>query len=579
MTPAGPTADPRSGENGGRTPRRLTGGAAASHLSPRRPDVKGNGMRFPRRHLGGVVAALLAAGLVTGCTGPQNTDGSTGGEVNIFLYQKPQGVFSPMEPASGPDNQVMSLIFESLMVINPDMELEPQLAEKVDISPDAKTFTFTIRKGMKWNDGKPVTSADVLFTYQRLAQPKTGGSAAGVFTPVDGSPAVLAGTAAEVSGMTAPDEHTFVIKTTEPNIGLLQDISRFVVLPKHILGDKPIEGFAKDPFFKKPTVGSGPFTFVDHKVDQYVELKANKHYRKPVGVDKVFLKPVTTDVATAQLGTGEIDIASFSPTERKTVEGLDGITVKENLDAGFVRIGVNHKRPYFADPRVRQAFLHAVDRQGIVNSALPGVGTVRNSSFDPKVSGDGIEKYAYDKDKAKALLTAAGWDFNRQIELAWIAGGNADRDAAATAFASQLDEIGVKVKLQKVEAAWTTDNVSKAANFDLFLFGGGNYATDSWAVNNILACDKHVPNGGNIIRYCNSAIDALMAKANVTADEAERQKIYTEAAKLDNAAVPYLWLYSAKGLWAVNKRVENFIPLNPSGGGFWHAENWKVKGK
>lgn len=532
-------------------------------------------MKLPKRYLGGAVAALLAAGLVAGCSGPQPAAETGGGAVNLFLYQKPMGTFSPLEPNSGPDYNVMSLIFESLMIIGPDLKLVPQLAEKLDVSPDATTFTFTLPKDRKWSDGTPLTSADVLFTYQRMANAKTGSAGAGSFGPVVGAAEVAAGTATELSGLTAPDEHTFVIRTTEPNVGILQDIGKIMILPKHILGDKPIENFSKDPFFKKPTVGSGPFTFVDYKVDQYVEVAANKNFYKPVGVDKIFLKPVTTDVANAQLGTGEIDIASISPTERKTVEALDGIKLSESQDGGFVRIAVNHRKKQFQDPRVRQAFLYAIDRQGIVDSALPGVGSVRNGSFDPKVAGDGIETYAYDPAKAKKLLQEAGWNFNQSIELAWIAGGNADRDAAATAAASQLNEIGVKVKLQKVEAAWTTDNI-KTAKYDLFLFGGGNYTSDSWAVNGINACDKYQPNGGNTPFYCNPKLDALMQKANATGDEKARLATYAEAAKIDNADVPYLWLYNARGLWAVNERVQNFTPLNPGGGGWWHPEAWTV---
>ncbi|MCW3818896.1 ABC transporter substrate-binding protein [Micromonospora sp. DR5-3] len=534
-------------------------------------------MRFPKRYLGGAIAALLAASLVTGCSGPQPAAQERGGQLSIFLYQKPQGTFSPLEPASGPDYNVMSLIFQSLVMVTPDLALVPQLAEKVDISPDAKKFTFTLPKDRKWSDGQPFTSADVLFTYQRMANAKTGSAAAGVFGPVVGAADVKAGKTDEVSGLTAPDDHTFVIETTEPNVGILQDIGRFMILPKHILGDKPVENFSKDPFFKKPTVGLGPFTFVDYKVDQYVEFKANKNFPKQVGVEKIFLKPVTADVAIAQLGTSEIDIASFSPTERKTVEALGNIKVMEAKDGGFVRIAINHKKKQFQDKRVRQAFLYAVDRQGIVDSALPGVGSVRNSSFDPTVSGDGIEKYEYNPEKAKSLLREAGWNSNTPVELAWIAGGNPDRDAAATAVASQLNEVGVKVKLQKVEAAWTTENLN-TAKFDMFLFGGGNYASDSWAVNNINACDKHLPNGGNIPGFCNPALDALMKKANSSADEKQRLATYAQAAKIDNDEVPYLWLYSNRGTWAVNNRVQNFTPLHPSGFGWFHPEDWKVTG-
>src|SRR5688500_17752608 len=128
-----------------------------------------------------ITAAVLAAGLVvSGCAGPQPALGAAGegGSVSIVLYQKPK-LFSPLEPAHGPDQQVMSLIYQSLMTSNADLELVPQLAEKVDVNDDATEFTFHLRKGLKWSDGEPFTSADVLFTHQALANPKSGSAALG----------------------------------------------------------------------------------------------------------------------------------------------------------------------------------------------------------------------------------------------------------------------------------------------------------------------------------------------------------------------------------------------------------------
>ena len=113
------------------------------------------------RHLRWAATALLAAGLVAaGCAGPQTApqgEGAKGGSVSIVLYQKPK-LFSPLEPAHGPDQQVMTLIYRSLMTPSPDLKLEPQLAEKVDVNDDATEFTFHLRKGLKWSDGKPFTS-------------------------------------------------------------------------------------------------------------------------------------------------------------------------------------------------------------------------------------------------------------------------------------------------------------------------------------------------------------------------------------------------------------------------------------
>ncbi len=530
------------------------------------------------RHLRWAATALLAAGLVAaGCAGPQTApqgEGAKGGSVSIVLYQKPK-LFSPLEPAHGPDQQVMTLIYRSLMTPSPDLKLEPQLAEKVDVNDDATEFTFHLRKGLKWSDGKPFTSADVLFTHQALANPKSTSPATGSYKDIVGAKEVAAGTADTVSGMTAPDENTFVVKTTSPNYGILAQISINMILPKHILGDKPLETLAKDPFFSNPTVGLGPFQFVKYEVDQYVELKRNPNFDKEVGLDRVFLKPITADVATAQLGTGEMDIAPVAPSDKETLESFGTLSFAESKEGGFVRVGLNLTQERFKNVKVRQGLLTGIDRKSIIDSALPGVGAERNSSFDPATSGDGIDKYAYDKDKAKQLLTEGGWDFGQTVKLAWIAGSNPDRDAAAIAIESQLKEIGVKVELQQVDAGWTTEAL-KGPSFDMFMFGGGNYTVDPWNVYAIEACETQFPNGGNTVRFCDPELDAKMKEANGTADEGQRKKLYAEAAKIDNEQVPYLWLYSPGGLWAVNKKLSNFKPLSPTGGGFYHAEDWRL---
>ena len=520
-----------------------------------------------------LAAFLLVVGLTVGCAGPAQ-EGATGGSVNIVLYQKPT-VFSPLAPAIGANQQVMSLIYQSLMVADPDLELAPQLAEKVDVSPDATTFTFHLKRGLKWSDGKPFTSADVLFTHQLLANPASTSAIAGYYRDVKGAKEVAAGTADTVAGLTAPDDDTFVITTDTPNYGILAQVGIMPVIPKHVLGAKPVDQVAKDPFFLNPTVGLGPFQFVTYETDQYVELKANPNFPTEVGVDRVYLKPLTADVATAQLGTGEVDVAPVAPTDRETLESFDQLDFRTSDDGGFVRIGINHTQPRFADVRVRQAFLYGIDRKSIVDTALPGVGKPRNSSFDPSVSGDDIEQYTYDPDKAKTLLNAAGWDTSQTVRLSWIPGSNPDRDAAALAVQSQLKEIGVNVELKQGDTSGVTE-LLKTMDFDLYLFGGGNYALDPWNVNAIEGCDTFYPNGGNIVKFCDPALDAKMKQANGTADETKRLSLYREAATIDNEQVPYLWLYTPGGLWAVNKRLQNFHPLYPTGGGFWQPEKWRL---
>ena len=120
-------------------------------------------------------ACLAATALLAtaACTGPSTTDSGTdtNASINVYLYQEPAGLFGPLAPSSGPDNQVMSFIHEGLLGVDPDYKLQPRLAESFEVSDDAKTFTFKLRKGVKWSDGTPFTTADIAFAVEMYQDP------------------------------------------------------------------------------------------------------------------------------------------------------------------------------------------------------------------------------------------------------------------------------------------------------------------------------------------------------------------------------------------------------------------------
>jgi ABC-type transport system substrate-binding protein len=523
-------------------------------------------------------AVLLAAG--AGCA-PEGAGGPSGSSakqtLNVFMYQKPAGVFSPITGASGPDNEVMSLIYQSLVQADAKGTLQPILAESLpEVSADAKTFTFHLRKDVKWSDGKPFTAKDVVFTYTRAADPKTGSANAGNYTGIVGAEEFLAGKAKTISGLSAPDDHTFVLRTTQPNVGIVAQIGTVYVMPEHQLASLPVDNFALNKYWNAPKLAIGPYEFVENKVDQYVHVTANPQYRKKIQIKDVYLKAVTADVATAQLSTGEMDIASIAPTDLAAVQGQPNVKVSTVDTGGFVRMSWNQDQQRFKDPKVRQAFLHAIDREAIVKSALAGKGKVRNSVFDPKWTAADIDTYAYDPGKARQLLKDAGWDSSQVVKISWIAGGNPDRDAAATAIQDMLNKAGIKAKLDQVQAAFFTDAYQNPLKYDLTLFGGGNYSIDSWSTHVVTGCDQWVPDhGGNVGHYCNKELDALMNKANGTVDEAQRGELYEQASKLENADPSMMWLYNPSGVWAVNAKLSGFEGLDPNGAGWWMPENWK----
>jgi ABC-type transport system substrate-binding protein len=522
-------------------------------------------------------ATALTALAVSGCTGPQ-VDGNSASpattSLNIYLYQEPVGVFSPLAASSGPDNQVQSFISEGLLAIDPSYKLQPKLAESYTVSSDATTFTFKLRPGLKWSDGTPFTSKDVLFTYNLLANPKTTSVSAGTYTAVEGVADFVAGKAPSISGFSAPDDNTFVIKAAKPNFGLLALIGTAFIVPEHILAKDSPETVAKDPFFRAPTVSIGPYQFVKYLTNQYVQVTANPNYRSPAKIKDIYLKPMTSDVATAQLGNGGIDIASYSPTDQSTVAGFNNVSTQEKAGAGFVRIALNQSKPYFQDVRVRQAFLYAVDRAQIVQSVLAGKANVQLSDFFKDNAPSGLSDYTKDTAKAKSLLAAAGWDSNRTIQLQWIH-GQRDRDATATIVQSELAAVGVKVELVNIQAAQITDTY-KNKSYDMVLYGGGNYAVDSSSIRAITACNQQYPAGGNISFFCDAKLDALLTQANSTSDAAQRKALYDQAAVEENQQADLMWLYNPHGLWAVSKKVHGFQAPGSQDANFWDPASWSI---
>ncbi|SDU59492.1 ABC transporter substrate-binding protein [Jiangella alkaliphila] len=516
----------------------------------------------------------------TDSAGDEGTDGAAEDTtLNAYLYQPPAANWSPMAPANGPDGVVMNLIYDSLLGVNPDYELYPRLATDLpEISEDGLTITYTLQEGLTWSDGEPFTAEDVVFTYNLMANPDTGSTASARFVDVVGGPEVTAGTADTVSGFTAPDEHTFQIQLTKPNVGIVGLTQNIWIVPQHVLADVPLDEMDTTEFFtQSPTVGLGPYTFVEYQTDQYIHLVKNPAFREgEVDIDEIFLRPVTSDVATAQLGTGEMDLAQIAPPDLETVEALDGIEVGSGPGAGYIRTSVNEKKPYLQDVRLRQAMMYAIDRQGLIDEAMAGEAQRVNGSFMNEALPDDLEAYDYDPDRARELLAEMGWDPEQVVELSWIP-GQRDRDTAATIVEAQLNEVGIKLVLNQVQPGELTDMMN-AQSYDMTLYGGGNYATEPFSVYPINGCATWFPDGANLTFWCNEEFDALMLEANSTVDEAARYELFQQAARIENAEVPMIYLYNPNTIWAYTDRLTGFEPIGDQTNPFWNVQEWSLDG-
>ncbi|MDA4893808.1 ABC transporter substrate-binding protein [Streptomyces sp. MS2A] len=536
-----------------------------------------------KKLLSGLAALCLAGAMLAGCTATAPEEGGGGGDAetsaNVYLYQKPVS-FNPLKPAQGAEQLTMSLIFDNLFTTDPDFSFEPRLAESWDVSEDAKTFTFHLRTGLTWSDGEPFTAEDVLFTYNLAANPKAGGAWGARLSGVEGYGAMQDGSAQTLSGLTAPDENTVVFQLTEPNAGFLSLIgygSVMFILPEHILGEKDPATLLEDPWFTQPTVGMGPYVMKAFNVDQDIELDANENYRSEVGIDHLYLKMLTSDVATAQLGTGEIDLVQVSALDLDAVKALPGVTVTSKPSAGFTRMAVNFSKPQFADARVRQALVHAIDRQGIVDGVLGGEATLINSDImTPWALPDDLEEYAYEPDTAKRLLAEAGFDLSQEVKISWVP-GQRDRDQMVNVIIENLKAVGIKAVANQVDAGALTASYTDGS-YDLALFGGGVYTPDPASSFPIVACEQRFPVGANTALFCDAELDGQMAAGQRVADQDARADIYRDAARRDNELVPYVWINVPNTIWATSERLKGFEPHGDFTNGFWNAADWTVSG-
>jgi peptide/nickel transport system substrate-binding protein len=518
-----------------------------------------------------------AAALLAGCSGGSADDEGSGGEdptsANLYLYQAPVQ-FNPLAPGQGAEQLTMSLVYDGLFNLGPDFEPVPRIAESWDVSEDATTYTFHLREGLQWSDGEPITADDVLFTYNLFVNPDVASPNVAPFDGVVGFDAVQDGSADTLEGLVAEDDHTVTITLSEPTAGYLAEFGTgFGILPEHVLGEVEPSAVMDHEFFDLPTVSSGPYVMREFNVDQNVILDANPNYWSEVGIDTLYLQMLTSDVATAQLATGEIDLVQIAPQDLETVEGLDGVTVGSAPSPGFLRLLVNFTR--FEDERIRQAFLMAIDRQGIIDGILGGHGeTINSTIMTPWALPDDLETYDYSPDDATALLEEAGFDFSQEIAISWIP-GTADRDAAVQVVIENLNAIGVNAVANQIESANQLSMIENA-EYDLMVSGGGFYTPDPTVSASALLCEDVFPAGGNTSLFCDEELDELLLEGAVTVDEAERESIYQDAARRDNELVPYLWLYVPDTLWAVGDRIEGFEPHGDFANGFWNAADWTV---
>ena len=435
-----------------------------------------------------------------------------------------------LDPAIGYDWVNWSMIkslYSRLMDYKPGTpDLEPSLAESFTVSPDGLTYTFKLRKGVKFSNGREVVASDVKYSIERAVNPKTQGPGAGFFGAIQGAEDVTGGKSETLSGIETPDAGTVVFKLSRPDATFLHvlAINFASVVPKEAVDA------AGGDFGKKP-VGSGTFVLKDWTIGQKLTFARNPDYfvKGMPHIDgftvEVGQEPL---VALLRLQKGEVDIAGdgIPPAKfldiKNSSDGAKMIVDGEQLNTGYVTL--NTKVKPFDNVKVRQAVNMAVNKERITR-ILNGRATPANQPLPPLMPGydKDFKGYAYDVAKAKALLAEAG--FPNGFETTLYSTNTDPQPRIAQAIQQDLAAVGIKADVRALAQANVIAAGGTEGEAPMIWSGGMAWIADFPDASNfygpILGCAGAVPGGWNWSWYCNKDLDARAIAADSMSDPAK----------------------------------------------------------
>jgi peptide/nickel transport system substrate-binding protein len=422
---------------------------------------------------------------------------------------------------------VIKSIFDGLMDYKPGTtELEPDLAESYTVSDDGLTYTFKLREGLKFHNGRAVTPADVKYSLERAVNPSTQSPGGGYFSMIKGYDDVAGGKTTELSGIATPDDRTVVVTLSRPDATFLHlmAINFGFVVPKEEI-EKAGTDWGKQP------VGTGAFKFVEWVPGQHILLERNKeYYRQGVPyLDKLtFEFGQDPTVAVLRLKKGEVDIVGDGIPPAQFAEVMadpankDLIAVGDQLHTGYVTMNVT--APPFDNVKVRQAVNMAINKDRIVrlinNRGVPATQALPPAmpAYNPDNKG-----YPHDPEGAKKLLAEAGAG---EIATELYAMNVDPNPRIAQAIQQDLAAVGIKAEIRSLAQAEVIA-AGGAGKAPMIWSGGMAWIADFPDPANfyygILGCAGAVEGGWNWSKYCNKELDERAAKADamVKGDQTE----------------------------------------------------------
>ena len=551
-----------------------------------------------------VLTLFVLLGLVLSACGQVPAAGGTsGGTATLIIPEEPAGLNRYLADAAIV-YQVSDASVIGLTTPNEKGEYAPRLAEALpSISDDQKTVTWKLRPNLKWSDGEPLTSDDIKFTWEAVSNPDSG-----AYNQTAGFDLI--------ESIETPDDLTAVVHYSEPFVGYLGQFSA-ALLPRHATG-KP-EEMSTWEYNMKPVV-AGPFVVSEWRSGESISMERNPNYYeegKPYLDGLVFRIIPEPASQTALMKQGEAHVHLWPGEDKVDYDSFMAGTAEQVLVPGIwnMSIDFNLSRPNDDDPsasephpilgdiRVRQAIAHAIDYDTLINDVMNGQ---VSPSTNPFAYGwykcDLPRMYNYDVEKAKQLLTEAGWvEGSDGIRVAQGAEHAEDGTRLSlelqgyTAFeplerteqfiVENLKAVGIEANIQNYDfsiifGSFADGSPRMTGDYDMLIFDRGYYlephgdVQSSYLSTNIPNADN--PDGGNYFRWQNPEADAAIEAAGGTFDQTARREAYCELGKLIQQDAIQNHIYLFQDGYGFSSKLEGYT-VSTWGSMTWDVQNWKFK--
>ncbi len=533
------------------------------------------------------VSTFLLLCLLSACDKPSQNSNSeylknlnnsypsqAGGTLIDATIGEPSGLIA-MVAGESAAAAISSNIFNKLLKYDKNLDIEGELAESWQVSADQKTITFKLKPNLKWADGKPLTSADVLWTWQAVIDEKTGSPYASDYQLVKKAE--------------APDPLTFSVTYEQAYAPALDSWSGLQILPKHLLKGQDLHTTA---FARKP-VGSSYYQLDSWKHGENIKLSRNAlSALGSAQIDKLVTRIIPDSSAQfLELMADNIDSMSLDPIKYARIiparpELAQKLALYKELGSGYTYMGFNLKHKPFDDVRVRHAINYAIDKQEIIDGVYLGLGIDIASPYKPgtRWSNPNLKSYAYDPKKARALLKEAGFTDadgdgflerdGKPFSFEIITNQNKEREKTAVLIQRRLKDVGIDVQIRAIEWASFISRFIKTGDFDVVVLGWGlGLDPDQF---NIWHSSQQAPGQFNFIGYNNPTVDKLLEQGRLELNPDKRMKIYHEFAKVLLEDSPIVYLSAGYGLTAIHKRVKGIDSPAPPAGVGWNSYDWYI---